>query len=65
MQLIAKSHSLVASPVELPVTRRTMAIVVLKKRTLSPIAQLFIETIRAIAKPQTKGKNAQSYTVSK
>lgn len=54
--LMAESLSLRALPVHLPPTQRTMAIVVLKNRALSPIAQLFIETVRAVAKPRTKAK---------
>jgi DNA-binding transcriptional LysR family regulator len=59
LHLMAKSHSLAALPVHLPTMRRMLAIVVLKKRTLSPIAQLFIETVRAVAKPLTKAKTAR------
>src|SRR5215510_3235216 len=55
-EITAKGLSIKALPVQLPTTRRTVVIVVLKKRTLSPIAQLFIETLRAVAKPQTKSK---------
>jgi DNA-binding transcriptional LysR family regulator len=54
IEVLAKGLSIKALPVGLPATQRTVAIVALKKRTLSPIAQLFIETLRAVAKPQTK-----------
>jgi DNA-binding transcriptional LysR family regulator len=54
LEVMAKRVSIKALPVHLPATRRKMAIVVLKKRTLSPIAQLFIKTVRAVAKPRTK-----------
>jgi len=54
LHLMAKSHSLAALPVDLPTMRRTLAIVVLKRRTLSPIAQLFIETLHAVAQPQIR-----------
>ncbi len=58
-EIMATGLSIKALPVQLPAARRTVVIVVLKKRTLSPIAQLFIETLRAVAKPQTKTrKNA-------
>ena len=33
---------------------REVAIITLKNRTLSPVAQLFIETVRAVAKPLAK-----------
>ena len=39
-----------ALPVELPMTRSPVAIMTLKNRTLTPIARLFIEQARAIAK---------------
>jgi DNA-binding transcriptional LysR family regulator len=54
LEVMAKRVSIKALPVHLPATRRKMAIVVLKKRTLSPIAQLFIETVCAVEKPRTK-----------
>jgi len=59
LHLMAKSHSFAALPVHLPTMRRTLAIVVLKKRTLSPIAQLFIKTVRAVAEPLMKAKRAR------
>src|SRR5262249_6614313 len=43
-------------PVELPPTRVPVGIVILKNRTLSPVAQLFIDHARAVAKPLAKGK---------
>jgi len=59
IEVLGKSLSIRALPVRLPATERTVTIVVLKKRTLSPIAQVFIETLRAVAKPGTKTrKNA-------
>jgi hypothetical protein len=47
----------------LPATRRMMAVVSLKNRTLSPIAQLFIKTVCTVAKPPTKVKNHCSVTL--
>jgi DNA-binding transcriptional LysR family regulator len=41
-------------PVELPTTRRQIGIITLKNRTLSPLAQLFIECAREVAKPLAK-----------
>jgi len=43
-------------PVELPTTRRRIAIITLKNRTISPLAQLFIESAREIAKPLVKAQ---------
>jgi DNA-binding transcriptional LysR family regulator len=45
--------SLKALPVRLSVPPRPLGIVTLKNRTLSPVAQLFIETAREVAKPLT------------
>jgi DNA-binding transcriptional LysR family regulator len=50
----AKHESLRRLPVELPTTRRQMGILTLKNRTLSPLAQLFIECARDIAGPLAK-----------
>jgi DNA-binding transcriptional LysR family regulator len=41
-------------PVELPTARVPIAVVTLKSRTLSPVAQLFIEAAREVAKPLAK-----------
>jgi DNA-binding transcriptional LysR family regulator len=41
-------------PVELPATRRQIGIITLKNRTLSPLAQLFIEDARAVAKTMAR-----------
>src|SRR5262245_5637224 len=58
-ETMAEGLSIKAVPVHIPTPRRTVVLVVLKKRTLSSIAQLFIETLRAVARPQTKTrKNA-------
>ena len=43
-------------PVAMPNARRPIAIITLKKRALSPLAEYFIENMRAIAKPFAKGK---------
>jgi DNA-binding transcriptional LysR family regulator len=43
-------------PVELPTARVSVGIVTLKNRTLSPVAQLFIEHAREVAKPLAKRK---------
>jgi DNA-binding transcriptional LysR family regulator len=37
-------------PISLPTTRRSVGIIALKNRTLSPVAQLFIDSAREIAK---------------
>jgi DNA-binding transcriptional LysR family regulator len=43
-------------PIELPTTPRPFGIVTLKNRTLSPVAQLFIDCARELAKPLAKGR---------
>jgi DNA-binding transcriptional LysR family regulator len=43
-------------PIELPMARLPVGIVTLNKRALSPVAQLFIETAREMAKPLAKRK---------
>ena len=46
----AKQRSLKALPVDLGVKPRSIAIVTLKNRTVSPVVRLFAEHLRAIAK---------------
>jgi DNA-binding transcriptional LysR family regulator len=41
-------------PVDLPAQPRPVVIVTLKGRTLSPVAKLFVESVREIAKPLAK-----------
>lgn len=48
-------ESIKVLPVGLPTTRRKIGIVTLKNRTLSPLAQLFIECAREVAKSLAKG----------
>jgi len=43
-------------PVKLPMARASIGIITLKNRTLSPVAQLFIDTAREVAKPLAKRK---------
>jgi DNA-binding transcriptional LysR family regulator len=45
-----------ALPVDLPSQHRNVAIVTLKGRSLNPVAQLFIECAREVAKPLLVGK---------
>jgi len=45
-----------ALPVEPPMTDMSIVVVTLKNRTISPVAQLFIEHARAVAKPLAKVK---------
>ena len=50
----AEHASIKKLPVELPMTQRSVGIITLKKRTLSPLAQLFIECAREVAKPLSR-----------
>jgi DNA-binding transcriptional LysR family regulator len=43
-------------PVKLPMAHMQIGVVTLKNRSLSPVAQLFIEQAREVAKPLAKGK---------
>jgi DNA-binding transcriptional LysR family regulator len=43
-------------PVKQPLSHMPVGIITLKNRTLSPVAQLFIDTAREIAKPLAKTK---------
>ena len=52
----AKPANIKMLPVELPTTRRQIGIITLKHRTLSPLAQLFIDCAREIARPLAKSR---------
>jgi DNA-binding transcriptional LysR family regulator len=54
MRLPARHPSLKVLPVDLPATHRQAGIVMLKNRTPSALAQLFIDTAREVAKPLAK-----------
>jgi DNA-binding transcriptional LysR family regulator len=51
-----KHPSLRELPVELPGTRNPISIVTLKNRALSPVAELFIDRVREVAKQFAKSK---------
>jgi len=52
----SKFPTIRALPVAMPTTRRPIAIITLKNRTLSPLADAFIGNMRAIAKPLAKAR---------
>jgi DNA-binding transcriptional LysR family regulator len=56
LRLPARRSELKVLPVELPMARRPNGIVTLKNRTLSPVARLFIDCAREVAKPLAKRK---------
>jgi DNA-binding transcriptional LysR family regulator len=55
-RFLAKRSELRILPVELPTARRLNGIVTLKNRALSPVAKLFIDCAREVAKPLAKRK---------
>ena len=56
LMLPGRHPSLKALPVELTNARGTIALITLKNRTLSPLAELFIETTRAVVKPLARAR---------
>jgi DNA-binding transcriptional LysR family regulator len=56
LHFCARLSSLKVLPVDLPTTRGKTSITTLKNRELSPVAKLFIECAREVAKPLAKGK---------
>ena len=56
LKLPFRDPSLKALPVELPGARRTMRIISLRNRLLSPLAELFIDSMRTLARSSAKGK---------
>ena len=55
LRLSGKRPSVKALPVDLPIQPVHIGIVTLKNRTINPVAQLFIECVRKIARPLGKG----------
>jgi DNA-binding transcriptional LysR family regulator len=57
VQLSAHLMSFKVLPIELPARPGPVGIITLKKRTLSPVARLFIEHAREVSKPLAKRKS--------
>ena len=55
-RFLTKRSELKILPVELPTARRPNGIVTLKNRAISPVAKLFIDCAREVAKPLAKRK---------
>jgi DNA-binding transcriptional LysR family regulator len=55
-RFLTKRSELKILPVELPTARRPNGIVTLKNRALSPVAKLFMDCAREVAKPPAKRK---------
>jgi DNA-binding transcriptional LysR family regulator len=54
LRVTPRNLALKALPVALPNSPMPIGLVTLKNRTLTPLAQLFIENVRALAKPLAK-----------
>jgi DNA-binding transcriptional LysR family regulator len=54
LEFYANRFALKKLPIELPIEPFAVAIVTLKNRTISPVAQLFIDCAREVAKPLVK-----------
>jgi DNA-binding transcriptional LysR family regulator len=54
LQFPTRNPALRSLPIDLPMTFRPLALVTLKNRTLNPIAQLFTECSREVARPLAK-----------
>jgi DNA-binding transcriptional LysR family regulator len=50
LRLAAQSPAIKALPIDLPTTRRPIAVVTLKNRMVSPVAQVFIDCAGEVAK---------------
>jgi DNA-binding transcriptional LysR family regulator len=58
LRVHGRNPPLKALPVALPNPRMPIGIITLKNRTLTPLAQLFIDNVRAFAKPLAKSQTA-------
>jgi DNA-binding transcriptional LysR family regulator len=60
LQFYAQRFALKQLPIELPIEPFSVAIVTLKNRTISPVAQLFIDCAREVAAPLAKRQSRDS-----
>ena len=58
LHFYADRFALKRLPIELPVQPFAVAIITLKNRTISPVAQLFIDCAREVATPLVKRQSA-------
>ena len=56
----SRNMAIKALPIDLPDIRIPVGIVTFKNRTLTPVAQLFIDCAREIARPMAKGKTVSA-----
>jgi DNA-binding transcriptional LysR family regulator len=62
LHFYANRFALKKLPIDLPIQPFAVAIVALKNRTISPVAQLFIDCAREVAMPLVKRHSAGSWT---
>ena len=62
LHFYADRFALKRLPIELPIQPFAVAIVTMKNRTISPVAQLFIDCAREVATPLVKRHSAGSWT---
>jgi DNA-binding transcriptional LysR family regulator len=56
LKFSAKHTGIRALPIELPSTKQPIGLFTLENRALSPVAQLFIDCVREVAKPLAKNR---------
>src|SRR5262245_1174373 len=56
LKFVGRDMAIKALPIDLPDTERWVGIIALKKRTLTPVAQRFIDCARELARPLATGK---------
>lgn len=56
MQFSPKNRLLKTLPIDLPTTAKPLALVTLKNRTLNPVAEIFANQLRAVAKRLTSAR---------
>jgi DNA-binding transcriptional LysR family regulator len=59
VRFAGRRFSIKALPIELPVEPRLIGIITLKNRTISPVAQLFVQAVREAAKPMAKPRKPE------
>lgn len=50
LQVVGRQHALKEIPVKLPIPPYSVAIVTLRNRTVTPLAGLFVERVRKVAR---------------
>jgi DNA-binding transcriptional LysR family regulator len=63
LQFYTNRFALKRLPIELPIEPFSVAVITLKNRTISPVAQLFVDCAREIAAPLAKGRSPGSVSM--